>query len=181
MPLVSPPAATPPATFVLPSRRCSRRGRHLHRLRIRLRRSNGIGGVSLLRRHRRRAALALSRRFLLRRPVSRCFRGKFWHRRAETSERVRSFLPPLGAPEPLGSRREPANGLIRLPSFFRERRGLERHHGVASLLIKLRELADWIGARSRPADASLNLPPVCHCCGLYQSPRGCARKVGPRG
>jgi len=103
---------------------------------------------------------------------TRCFTVgslRFGQCRTETRERFfHSFLPILPA-ESLMRGGVPLDGFVVVDGALFDGGQFERNHCVARLGVKLGEFRRGFGSVLHLADAGLNLPPVSHVAGLYQS------------
>ena len=84
------------------------------------------------------------------------------NRRTQSNQCFFRFLFPLRAAESLCSCGVPAHGFFHRARFFVDLGKLERNHCVARAFIQCGKLAWGIRARSRLADACLDLSPIAH-------------------
>jgi len=99
---------------------------------------------------------------------TRSYGKRYWNRRAKTSEGFFSLLLPLRATESLGGGSVPASCFGVRAGLLMNLRQFKRDHGIVRAFVQRAELAGWIRAGSRLADACLDLSPIAHCWVLYQ-------------
>jgi len=90
-------------------------------------------------------------------------------RRSQPRQRFLDAPLPILSAESLMRGGVPTDGLVVVRGALLDRGQFVRHHGVASLGIKLAKFRRSLGSVLDLTDAGLYLPPISHAAGLYQS------------